>query len=109
MLFVIITSITIEGIIGIDHAIDVLSHDGSIEQRQFEELQPSTIFRIRARHVRTMRSASLASRRMQEDRRPFIQRVGYASSPARCAFKKASAPWQNESELLSWNLLARSE
>ena len=43
-----VTSIAIEGIIGIDHAVDVLSRDGSIEQRQLEELQPSTIFRIRA-------------------------------------------------------------
>ena len=32
------TSIAIEEIIGIDHAVDVLSRDGSIEQRQLEEL-----------------------------------------------------------------------
>jgi hypothetical protein len=33
-----VTSIAIEEIIGIDHAGDVLSRDGSIEQRQLEEL-----------------------------------------------------------------------
>ena len=33
-----ITSIVIEEILGIDYAIDVLSRNGSIEQRQLEEL-----------------------------------------------------------------------
>ena len=56
-----------------------------------------------------MRSASLESRRMQKEWRHFIQRVDYTSSSARRAFKKASAPWQNESELLSWVLPTRFE
>ena len=37
---------------------------------------------------------------MQKEWRHFIQRVDYTSSPARCAFKKASAPWQNERALV---------
>ena len=37
---------------------------------------------------------------MQKEWRHFIQRVDYTSSPARCAFKKASAPWQNERALI---------
>ena len=43
------TSIAIEETIGIDHAIDVLSpRDGSIEQRQLEELLTIQSFRVRA-------------------------------------------------------------
>ena len=42
------TSITIEEIIGIDHAVDVLSRDGSIEQRQLEELMTIQSFTVRA-------------------------------------------------------------
>ena len=42
------TSIAIEEIIGIDHAVDVLSRDGSIEQRQLEELLTIQSFRVRA-------------------------------------------------------------
>ena len=50
-----------------------------------------------------MRSASLESRRMQKEWRHFIQRVDYTSSPARSAFKKASARHgrsQNERALI---------
>ena len=39
---------SIEEIIGIDHAVDVLSRDGSIEQRQLEELLTIQHFRVRA-------------------------------------------------------------
>ena len=42
------TSISIEEIIGIDHAVDVLSRDGSIEQRQLEDLMTIQSFRVRA-------------------------------------------------------------
>ena len=42
------TSIAIEEIIGIDHAVDVLSRDGSIEHRQLEELLTIQSFRVRA-------------------------------------------------------------
>ena len=56
-----------------------------------------------------MRSASLESRRMQKEWRHFIQRVDYTSSPARCAFKKASAPWQNERALILGFAYARFE
>ena len=55
------------------------------------------------RHIRTgcaVHRCTLASRRMQKEWRPFIQQIGYASSPARCAFKKASVPWQNERALI---------
>ena len=37
-----------EKIIGIDHAVDVLSRDGSIEHRQLEELLTIQSFRARA-------------------------------------------------------------
>ena len=43
-----LTSIAIEEIIGIDHAVDVLSRDGSIEHRQLEELLTIQSFRVRA-------------------------------------------------------------
>ena len=47
-----VMSIAIEEIIGIDpwldHAVDVLSRDGSIEQRQLEELLAIQYFRVRA-------------------------------------------------------------
>ena len=95
--------VAIEEIIGIDHAVDVLSRDGSIEQRQLEELLTIQCFRVRATYPNDAQcciAASLASRRMQKEWRHFIQRVDYASSPARCAFKKASAPWQNEIALI---------
>ena len=95
------TSIAIEGIIGIDHAVDVLSRDGSIEHRQLEELLTVQSFRVRATYPNDAQCIAGISpdAELQKEWRHFIQRVDYTSSPARCAFKKASAPWQNERAL----------
>ena len=93
------TSITIEEIIGIDHAVDVLSREGSIEQRQLEELLTIQSFRVRATYPNDAQCIAGISPDAEEWRH-FIQRVDYTSSPARCAFKKASAPWQNERALI---------
>jgi hypothetical protein len=78
------TSIAIEEIIGIDHAVDVLSRDGSIEQRQLEELLTIQSFRVRATYPNDAQCIAGIS----PEWRHFIQRVDYTSSPARCAFKK---------------------
>jgi hypothetical protein len=93
------TSIAIEEIIGIDHAVDVLSRDGSIEQQQLEELLTIQSFRVRATYPNDAQCIAGISPDA-EGMASFVQRGDYNSSPARCAFKKASAPWQNERALI---------
>ena len=62
-------------------AVSATAQLSSGSKRQLEELQPSTIFRIRATCPNDAQCITLASRRMQKYWRPFIQRVGYTSSP----------------------------